>query len=160
MRQFLDTHITNWLSEMAYDMVDWEAIGDALEMESPLFKLWALKQVSKFCGVGKQMHQMGLWSHDHCPCCNALGETTRHLLQCPVLVMQQSWQEGFEALEQWMLAVDMEPNIWKCVIFTLLAGKLSQFVDVTYGEVKNKAWDQDLIGWENFVEGKITKSWA
>ena len=76
LQQFLDTHITNWLPAMAYTLVDWDAIGAALESELPLFKLWASKQASKFCGVGKQMCKAGFWTHNQCPCCNAPGETT------------------------------------------------------------------------------------
>ena len=158
MRQYL--HERGRLHQDAFPLVDWTSIGEASEEMPALFQLWTSKHVHHFCGVGKNMLRWGFWDHSRCPCCQTTVETTSHLLVCPSEKMLASWEKSVTNLESWLNSVETHPDITHCIVSTLRERDLSSsFARNSSTDTREAALAQDAIGWQNFVEGKISTIW-
>ncbi len=74
---------------------------------------------------------------------------------------QSRMEEPGTNLDLWLAEVDTHPSIHKCIISSLLSRTITTSFTSNADEVCLSAvTDQDLIGWQNFVEGKIAKSWG
>jgi hypothetical protein len=61
----------------------------------------------------------------------------------------------------WLIEVDTHPWIQQCITESLLEQSLmASFVSHLDQVCHDAASEQDEIGWQNFVEGKISKSWG
>jgi hypothetical protein len=71
-----------------------------------------------------------------------------------------TWDDGVELLEQWMHDVDTRDEIVECIITTLKARDPTvTFSSHAAHTIMEAAAEQDMIGWQNFLEGKISKQW-
>ena len=86
---------------------------------SPLFRMWALKHVSRYCPVGHMELHWWFWDHARCPCCQQDNEMTTHLLTCPHTGMTSTWLSNVTLLQQWLEDCDTHPDIVFCLIKTL-----------------------------------------
>ena len=109
------------LEPEAFDLVEWDAIDDAANMLPMLFNLWKMKQVSGFCGVGKNMKCWGFWEDSCCLSCDELREDAKHILYCPHQDRITAWMEVVDGFEAWMEEVNTAPAIWYCLVTTLQA---------------------------------------
>ena len=148
------------LAEDAFDQVDWKATAKAIETYPPLFRLWAAKHVHNWSGVAQRMKEWKFWDSDTCPCCHGTVETTRHVSICPDERMAEVWNEKLDGLEAWLEDVDTDPNITVCIMATLRTRTpLSRFEDNAAPSIAAAARAQDIIGWHNLTEGRISKLW-
>ncbi len=143
-----------------FDSVDWDANRDALNNAPVLFSLWATKHVSGFCGVGRKMHQRGEWENAKCHSCEEESETTFHLYVCPHEDRVDAWTEAVDGFEAWMEEVQTHPDIIYCVTHTLRARSPDHlFMAYSSDATREAAIEQDAIGWNNFVEGRVSTKW-
>jgi hypothetical protein len=148
------------MTKEGFQAVDWVATGDAMRGFPRLFRMWASKHNSRFCGVGRMQKICGFWDHSRCPCCDCDNETTSHLFVCPQDGARMTWDDGVELLEQWMNDVDTRDEIVECIITTLKARDPTvTFASNATHNILEAAEEQDTIGWQNFLEGKISKQW-
>ena len=155
----LDPH-HNQMSFAAFKLVDWFSVQLALLDFSPLFQLWALKHVSHYCSVGHMQIRWRFWDHDRCPCCQQEDETTTHLLTCPHAGMTSTWLSNVTLLHQWLDEVDTHPDITLCFVQTLeMRNPYQLFTAFSTQTCQDAAAEQDIIGWQNFTEGKLSKWW-
>lgn len=147
------------LTSEGFELIDWEAIGDASKNLPALYRLWVTKHVSGFCGVGKMMKLWKFWEHNKCPCCQEENETTLHLIYCEDEGMIMTWQDSLEDLDTWLVEEKTAPKIAECIRKTLTPREPTAFEDFGEGLASQAAKDQDKIGWFHFVEGKIATSW-
>ena len=139
------------LTKEGFDLMDWDSIRDLLRSFPELFHMWASKHMSHFCGVGRSMKLWGFWDHDHCLCCNTPNETTLHLLICSHNLMSMNF------IDTWMRANETHPNIRDCIHKALLEHRANaSFSNHSSPFCLEAAQQQDIIGWQNFVEGKIS----
>jgi hypothetical protein len=107
------------------------------------------------------MIHWGFWDHDCCPCCHQADETTTHLLICPHSGAALTWQLEVDSLKEWLEDSDTHPAIASCIIDTIKDRDLSQRFNAHCEAFCAIATaEQDSIGWQNFVEGKIACSWT
>ena len=83
-----------------------------MEKQTREFKLWFTKHVTNFCGIGKMMKRMKLWSDDLCPCCRQIPEhSTNHLYICPHPTIRNKRETLFKDILKWLEDVNTDPNI-------------------------------------------------
>ena len=140
--------------------IDWDAVGDSMNEFPQLFRRWVTKHVSGWCAVGKMQAICGYWDSSKCPCCSEPIETTTHMLICPHEGLHENWNKALDGLERWMESADTHPEIQECIINTLWQRRLDASFDFfSSPTIETAAREQDEIGWQNFMEGKISARW-
>ena len=159
-RQFYITQL-GW-SCAAFDHVDWAARRRVLHHKPDMFRSWLFKQTSSFCATGRNMARWYDETVTECPNCGAPDEDSRHLLHCPDAGRFALFRERLKELEQWMSRPHTDPilaDILSLYIFhrgsktmASLCGRNREYLRLAHS--------QDFIGWDHFMEGKITKEFG
>jgi hypothetical protein len=63
MKTFLARPDHFHMSTTGFDLVDWDAIDLAMAGLPKMFRLWASKHMSHFCGVSRMQFACGFWYH-------------------------------------------------------------------------------------------------
>jgi hypothetical protein len=161
MRDWLSRPDHLWMTAAGFDLVDWQSVHTSLKGFPEMFRVWASKHMSRFCGVGRMQHICGFWDNSHCPRCKEDNETTTHILICPDEDAGREWRNRVANLGIWLLEMDTHPSIKTCIMESLsLRATTTLFSPNADHICMTAALEQDEIGWQNFVEGKISKSWG
>jgi hypothetical protein len=161
MKAFLSRPDHLRMTAEGFDLVDWQAVHRSLDDFPEMFRVWASKHMSRFCAVGRMQKICGFWDHSRCPRCQEENETTTHVLLCSGSGANQEWSSRVTNLDLWLAEVDTHPSIHKCIISSLSSRTITTSFASNADQICfSAAADQDLIGWQNFVEGKIAKSWG
>lgn len=160
MREFLARPDHLRLTTTGFNAVDWDAVRAAMLSFPQLFRMWASKHMSHFCAVGRMMLRWGFWDHDRCPCCQQPDETTTHLLLCGDPGMKLNYETRTNLLLDWLREYDTHPDILTCFTRALRARDVNTlFVAYSSPFCYEAAVEQDSIGWQNFLEGKVSRRW-
>ena len=81
MKQFLSKEKNEVIHE-TFDMIDWKAMGKAVEMITNSRCIWYVKYVSGFLPTGNHISNRGEWEDALCPICRQVTENSVHLTQC------------------------------------------------------------------------------
>ena len=146
------------LSNTAFTYVDWDAIRSASKTAAPLFRLWAVKNASGQCAVGKCMERWGFWENARCKLCLAPEETARHVALCPSECTRTAFQEGLTKFEQKLHLLNTHPDILHCLLNGIRYRNQS-FTIYSSTATTQAAQEQDEIGWSATLEGRISASW-
>ena len=154
-RQFYLTEL-GWMAA-TFDAVDWPARNRALSKTSDMFQKWLAKQTSSFCASGQNM---GRWFGSEvtcCPNCHAPDETARHLLHCPDSGRQSLLRSDLQSLHSWMREPHTHPGLADMVYSYIFdQGKQPMVASASTRTLYRLAVAQDVIGWDNFMEGKVS----
>jgi hypothetical protein len=125
-----------------------------------LYQLWASKQVTRFCATGRMMLAMKMWDNDRCPCCKAAEETTTHILICPDPEMMECFTAVLADLELWLTEHETQPDLQTFLLQYIAAQDTVPFAQLPElpQEMISLATDQDTIGWQHCLEGKLPYS--
>ena len=161
MKEFLARPDHLCMTETGFDLVDWWTIQRSLDGFLEMFWVWASKHMSHFCGVGWMQKICGFWDHGQCPHCQQENETMTHVLLCSGNGTDQEWSNHVLILGLWLAEVDRHPAIHHCIIASLSSRMVAtSFVAHVNPVCIEATEDQDIIGWQNFMEGKIAKQWG
>jgi hypothetical protein len=161
MRDFLSRPDHLRMTANGFDLVDWQAVHRSLDEFSEMFKVWASKHMSRFCGVGRMQKICGFWDNSRCPRCQQEDETTTHVIVCTGSGAEQEWINRVTNLGLWLIEVNTHPSTRSCILASLMARSTTTlFVTHSDPSCQISAAEQDEIGWQNFVEGKISRSWG
>ena len=152
------------------NIINWNAMGKAMKKLSQTDATWTTKFVSKFTATGRMMHRWNKWSHSRCPRCNHDNEDTYHVITCPNEEAQDLYQENIYKLDEWMDKYGTHPAVRYIIISTLQQCntiKFSEAAEIFLDEdetntaqlIRKASNDQDIIGYQNTIEGKISKTW-
>ena len=101
------------ISWNTFPLIDWDTLESFMNKQSREFKLWYTKHYTNFCGIGKMMKRMKLWSSDLCPCCQQIPENaTTHMYICPHPLITNKRETLFKDILIWMEKVNTDPNIY------------------------------------------------
>jgi hypothetical protein len=148
----------NW-SPQQFDNVAWEHLHDTLKTKPVAFRLWLSKKHSDFCATGVQMKRCNMSDDDRCPSCWRRKEWASHLCKCPSKARTSLLEESVRDLEHWLGMNDNTNNdICYWVPKYIRAQGRLQFGSLgTMSKHMHKlATSQDLIGWRNFLEGRVS----
>lgn len=109
------------------------------------------------------MQIWGFWESSACKGCDCLLETTQHLFCCPHPKMRQQYTDSLNGFEQWLTAMDTDPDIQECLMRTLAMpleeAAFTANIDDTDEDLMAAALAQDHIGVHNFFLGRISLDW-
>ena len=161
-----------WTQEQ-FDQVDWERLHNCLDPKPDTYKMWLSKQHTNFCAsrvqvaryAGEQVEDeegnpLPTTTDTSYPNCGARNERAAHLCVCPDEDRTRLFQEEVGKLEEWMHQrdnTDEELAYW-IPKYLLLRGsrKFAELGAMSPG-MREIAISQDLIGWRNFTEGRISR---
>jgi hypothetical protein len=84
-----------------------------------------------------------------------------HVILCSGHGANQEWTNQVTNLGVWSIEVDTHPSIHHCISESLMeCTPLTSFSSHSDQGCHLAALEQDEIGWQNFVEGKISKYWG
>ena len=152
------------IAPQLFTSIDWERCGKA--MKTILFgkKRWLVKHLTGFCAVGRMMKIRQEWSHDLCPLCLQPDETTDHVVVCPDPRARLQWFGSIDKLGVTLKKLGTEPAIADLIRKRLLHIRSTNVHRFTLPEntpkaVKLAVAHQDLIGWAQFLRGRLSKKW-
>jgi len=83
-----------------------------------------------------------------------------HLMSCPDQLCKDVWESNVTIVEEWLEQRDTMPEIQDCLIRALRARSANwDFRTECSLQVILAAEIQTKIGWINFTEGKLAKTW-
>ena len=157
-RQRMCNHLASnkCLTPQAFDKVDWNSLESTMSTLGTQYKLWATKHVSGFCATNKMLSYRTPSHTTKCPCCqNVTIEDTHHQVHCTDPQRVSLWNDTTQELETWLSEQDTEPALHTTITCYLRhKGTLSFLDSKPRSLVLSTA--QDEIGWDNFLEGKLT----
>lgn len=156
-RTFLCSH-RGWTHQQ-FDEVHWSSLDLALSGKTVGFRTWLAKQHSNFCATRVQMYRSKQADDNNCPSCLTAAEDADHLCRCPNHERTQLLRDCTAELESWMQAnnnTHHELCYW-IPHYILCRGQIL-FADMgpMSPTMMDAARSQDLIGWRNFMEGRVS----
>ena len=158
MRSFL--HKNNRLQCQNFDQVDWNAMNHKMNTTPTHHKIWITKHLSGFCGTNKCKNHRDSTQTTMCPCCKNpnIIEDTRHILHCTDPQREELWSDSLQDLEKWLWSRQTEPTLLASIITYIKYRGTISFYTATKNNYSLQvlASEQDAIGWDNFMEGRIS----
>jgi len=147
------------LEQEDFHLVNWEAMGKALESRSPQFCTWVTKHVSGQCGVGSKMFKWKYWDTSNCPCCDEPNETTLHLSKCNSEHMLTAFAAQTLKFLDWLEEANTSPDI--IAYFTTVLQQHDCPEDGTNfpNHMALACTAQGYIGWDNLMFGRVATEW-
>ena len=144
-----------------YPKYDWEALEDAIRPLSISRRLWLTKHLSGWCSVGRMAKRWNLRASDECPRCHA-KENARH-------VWNYKDPRSIEQMEKSVVTLKLQlgRSYTSPVVINVIGRRLMEWkrgvpfsqVNTTHPFVTEALREQDLMGWDAFLEGSISKAW-
>ena len=154
----------NYVSAEAISLISWKALDKAHKSLERARFIWAVKYASRFLPTGNHCFRQGTWDSALCPLCKTETETNTHIMQCQCPVATMERHTKLYDLYQWMIDNHGDPHIAQTIIYTLINGSQTKFVDMiptaASSAIRIAAQDQDCIGWDNLLVGRIASSWV
>ena len=103
---------------------------------------------------------MGRWFGSEvtcCPNCHSPDETAKHLLHCPDVGRKSLLHSDLQSRHSWLREPHTYPGLADMVysyVFDQGTQPMAAFAPTR--SLYRLAVSQDVIGWDNFMEGKIT----
>eukprot|EP00956_Cyclotella_meneghiniana_P022163 scaffold41439_cov51-Cyclotella_meneghiniana.AAC.1 len=156
-----DFYITKlgWYAAV-FDNVDWTARDKVLSRKPDMFRMWVFKQSSGFISSGKNMRRWFGSEHTQCPNCGTKDEDAQHLMHCPDPGRYALFREEVNKLTVRLEMNHTDPILAKIIsryVMTRGSTRLADFHDVP-PEYYKFVYEQQLIGWDNFMLGIITST--
>jgi hypothetical protein len=147
------------MSPAQFDSIDWESRHRALSSSPDMYRIWLTKQTSNFSATGVQLSRYGMsLDDDRCPNCRTRGERSDHLCRCPDPDRTRLYTEQIQDLEDWLTKSYAHPEITFFLPKYLLLRGTREFssLGTMSPAMYELACNQDLIGWRNLTEGKLS----
>ena len=144
------------------DKINWTAIGKALHAEPLGKRRFLCKHLSGMNAVGKQLLRRKWQDHSKCPLCDAEHEDGHHILTCKDDRAHNTWMDAMDALEIWLTNERTNSHLTAVIISRLNTWRTGSNPQLVQGPKKLRKLisEQDSIGWENFLFGRVTSSMA
>ncbi len=146
-----------------FNQVDWGTLDLVLLTKPDIFQVWLSKQSIGICATWKNMSRIQDLLDDKCPNCLQPQETSQHLNRCPDQGRTLLFKDSISNLVIWMHdhnRTDPELAFWikKYLLFcgTRSFSSLGEEGGPATPLVSTAASSQDLIGWVEFLHGKVS----
>jgi hypothetical protein len=148
----------NWFYSVA-----WHALDVALKPKPDMFQLWLSKQCIGICATRRNMARIQDILDEKCPNCLCPRETSDHLNRCPDAGQTLLFRDSISSIVQWMHEhnrTDAKLAYW-LEKYLIYRGTRLMTALITKGggglpQLMTAAASQDLIGWTEFLHGKIS----
>jgi hypothetical protein len=147
-----------------FDETNWWSLQKTLLSLTRLFQLWAAKHVNRIAGTMSFLsHQDGRCNL--CPSCATCIETCQHIARCPEAGRASAFAQSTDELELWFSANNTHPDMQSLLLrYTRGRGTVTCLECAISLELppvmQNLARSQDIIGWDLFMMGMLSKQMA
>jgi hypothetical protein len=146
------------------DLMDHNASKNTMGQVRVARKRWVCKFAANYAPVGCNMKRWKFWPDDRCSRCLSNNETARHdVLQCPDPRARQQRLESLAKFEQRLRFIKTAPAICQAIMSQLTEGLNSEQrpLSGSYNVgIRRAIAYQKVLGWEQFMKGRITFHWA
>jgi hypothetical protein len=150
-------------SNHRFSQVAWDLLDLALRSKPDMCQVWLSKQCIGICATWNNMSRIQDLLDNKCSNCLQPQETSQHLNRCPDQGRTLLFKDGISNLVSWMNEQDRtDPGLAFWIKkYLLFQGTRSFFLLVGEGGpatpfVSSAASSQDLIGWVEFLHGKVS----
>ena len=156
-REVLSHQKVRVLQPGAFEVVDWRAVYQTLNVVPRMFQIWACKQVCGVAGTNKMQARYTPKHFKKCPSCGVEIEMCSHVLSCEESGRVGLVHKSIDLVEQWMKDQETEPTLRK-VLIEYAHGRggetmLGEIVGIRGGRLRQLARSMDKIGWCRFMVG-------
>jgi len=151
-----------WSTEK-FEQVAWVDLDRALRSKPDMYQLWLSKQCVGICATRRNLARIQDILDDRCPNCCQGPERFTHLNRCPDRGRNPPFKESTDRLCTWMRQhdrTDPELAYWieKYLLFrgTRTLSSLVAEDPHSSTDIRVAAVGQDLIGWIEFLHGKVS----
>jgi hypothetical protein len=129
-----------------------------------MFRNWVTKQVSGSGGTNHELSKMDVTDTviDECPNCQYTPETSKHMTRCRHDGRRALFLESASIVLDRLAEAQPEPELIDMLdVYMSAQGDrtLSDCLTSKHSEYALLAEVQDRLGWDNFVEGRISTLW-
>ena len=149
-----------WSTE-SFEAVDWKTLARVTKINSKGFQLWLSKQAIGVCTTQKNTARIQDILKDCYPNCRKQGEDNKHLNRCINPSRIRLFQDGVGKLKRWMNKghqTELELAFW-VTQYLLHRGQVRManlaMLCPMSKTLQEAAESQDLIGWGEFLHGKV-----
>ncbi len=142
------------------DTIDWEMVHTVLCQVPRMFQICAYKQVMDIAPTnGNRPWEKNLFPL--CPSCAQVNKTCLHIRFCNHAGLVDALMKSINILEQWLVEVDMDPNLSHCIVEyargrgQLTMSEVCRGMDYRYTKMADEQVD---IGWRRFMKGMVCRS--
>ena len=150
------------LSKQTAELIDWENIGKAMKRLPQARQHWVTKFNTNTCAVGVTMKKWKKRSMDNCPHCDQENEDNMHVLQCQSPKAVEVWDTAIRDLTTYLQQKKVRDKVSHAIIRHMRAWRDNDEVQKFHYEpyLQEAITEQNLIGWNNFMLGRIGRKWA
>ena len=149
------------------ELIDWRALGRAMNSFPPNLQRWTVKHTVGMCGVGKFRSIWRKGTNAACPCCSECEiEDHYHVPRCRGPTSTSTWNKYHQRLRSWMLSNYTAPEV-ETFIFDYLrlirspTRPIPQVATVPSRSalVMSAVESQVSIGVQGLLEGLVSLQW-
>ena len=150
-------HSKRRINQEHFHLIFWNGVGRAMRSFPKMFRIWVTKHVSHFCGTNRQLHRINPDIKNECPSCGCRNEDTAHITRCCDEGRTTMFHSSVDELERWLYKVNTDTQLAEMIIQYLRhrdEATMSSLAPST-GDYQLIAKYHDIMGWDNFIEGRI-----
>jgi hypothetical protein len=147
-----------WKYETKYLIIDHTTLRQAATTLPPGKLTCVMKHWFDMCGLSNFMKSWRSYGTAKCPRCCHVDETACHVNRCPRLGAKEQWDKSLQGLGAWLAKHHSHPALTSLIIAQLTEWKHH----TPHSTMDDQAlihpidMDQDSIGWEDLLNGKIS----
>ena len=124
-----------------------------------LFRNFVTKQTSKFCGTNRQLSRINQSVRNVYPSCGRDDESSKHITRYNEPGRRQMLEYTVDEMATWMSSTKVDQHLQSMITSYLLAQNTKTMLECLRGHLSTLralAEVHDRLGWDNFVEGRIS----
>jgi hypothetical protein len=156
-------HSQGILNKFDFNLVFWDGVDAVMAKYPRRFRGYVTKQVSKFCGTNRQLARIDRTGKhkDNCPSCGLPDESSKHITRCRDPGRMEMLAYSVKVLVDWMRTTHVPLDLVQLVEKYILSQDTLSWNDCLPSNcstmLQTLATTQDMLGWDNFIEGRISK---
>jgi hypothetical protein len=128
-----------------------------------MYRMWLSKHVSDFCGTNVQLYYWSKGTHfPKCEFCLEYNEFTMHIARCWDLGRDSMFHISVQEIKEWIVKTLGDSGVASTVETYLLSRGDLLMEDCCHGnkeDMRLVATASNWLGWDSFVEGRISTQW-
>ena len=147
-------------SDATMEDIHWDATAALMTKLPPGRRRWITKMASGECGVGATLQKWKFQDDAICPRCS-LPEDTAHVFRCIGHGASEVWAESLDQLNKSLTKSHTDPDLQYCLIDCIDRWRHQRpIMPALYPpQYHTLLRSQASIGWENMLEGLVSKLW-
>ena len=145
------------VSRFNFSRIYWEGVHRAMVDYPQMFRTWTTKQISGWGAVNRRLAKYDETVDNVCPCCGKEDESTTHITRCPDPGRKIAFTKSVQNLMSWMEESHADEDMISCLGQYLESAGEGSMTEIArhHPYLCHWAHEHDILGWDNFVEGRI-----